>query len=58
MCEVYQESGDNSMQVLNSYRLEKELILFLRGRLSLEWALKTEQLGDQSIGEFIGALPR
>lgn len=41
-CEVHRESGSYSMQVLNSSQLEKELIFFLLGCLSLEWTFKTE----------------
>lgn len=42
MCEVYSQSDCNSLQVLNSSRLEKELTLFLLGYLSLKWTFKTE----------------
>ena len=45
--------------MLNSSRLEKELIFSPHSCLSLEWAFKTEkQLKNQPTGEFIAALLR
>lgn len=41
-CEVHRESGSDSMPVLHSSRLDRELILFLFGCLSLEWTFSTE----------------